>query len=208
MKQKNTGNKKTLLISAISVAAIIIAVAVAMIISALNQGKQIRLISIASTPDDTNYYVGEAANYEGLKILVTLVNGDTYTVGAKDCIITGFDSSKAAESQTVTVNYRDFLATFTVTIEDFPAPKPKLVAISWESFPTKNTYEKGERIDTSGGVLIRHYSDNTTEPISLIPDYVPGFNDVRYTPGTHTLTVKYKEGSSIVEEELTITVME
>ena len=66
---KNTDKtKKIILISSIiAVAAIIIAVAVAMILSSIKQGKEIRLISIASTPNDVNYYVGESADYTGLK---------------------------------------------------------------------------------------------------------------------------------------------
>ena len=204
---KNTDKtKKIILISSIiAVAAIIIAVAVAMILSSIKQGKEIRLISIASTPNDVNYYVGESADYTGLKVLVTQVNGDTYTVDASACTFTGFDTSKATEKQTVSVNYKNFIATFDITVEEFPTPKPKLVGISFKTYPTKLEYNAGERFSHTGGMLLREYSDGSTVELSLVPSYVQeSFEAVRYTPGEHEITVTYREGSTKVTTTLPI----
>ena len=155
-----------------------------------NHQKQIKNISISSTPYDTEYYVGEELNTEGLSIQVLRNNKEFYFVDASKCDISGFDSSKPVERQIITVSYKGFICTFSVSIIELPKPVPVLKSIYIETLP-KTEYKVGESLDTTGGVLVREYQDGSSARITLINWYVYGFDSS--TPGTYTLTLMYYE---------------
>lgn len=168
-------------------------------------GQQIKNIIISSTPDKTIYWVGEKANYDGLRVQVVRNNGESFTVRAGKCQITGFDSAEAEENQTITVDYQGHTATFMVSIQQPPKPTPVLKSIKVVKQPDKTVYKLGETLDTNGGMLLREYVDGTTAEITLVNSYVSGFYDI-HTPGTYELTVKYKENGIIAETTYDIAV--
>lgn len=177
-------------------------------------GQEIQYISVSSTPDKTVYLVGDEANYDGLRITVTRNNGETFAVRANKCQITGFDSSEAKKSQTITVSYEGFTTTFFIKIEEPPKLTPALMSIKLETLP-KTEYKLGEWLNTDGGVILCEYVDGSVYRLSLENSDVFGFvidstegSYVTQKAGTYELTVKHMEQGIICETTYTITVTE
>ena len=192
--------------------AVILIVAIAVVVLTVvlpaveKHGQQIKNIIVSSAPDKTVYLVGEEVDYDGLRVLVTRNNGETFTVRAGKCEITGFDSAKAVDLQTITVNYEGFTTSFAIRVEEPPKPTPVLKGISIETLP-KVQYKLGDPLDTTGGVILREYVDGSTARVNLVNGNVSGYAAIK-TPGTYELTVKYKENGITAHTTYTITVTE
>ena len=200
-------NSKILAAALVSVAVLVLAI---VLVSTLQDNDPVvepRSLSVSAYPDKTTYYVGESATFNGLKLKMTLTNGASVTVDGSECEITGFDSSKAMDNQTITVKYKGLQTAFAVTIQEMATglPDAKYTGISFKTLP-KTNYKVKEWLDTSGGVLLVHYDDGTSREIGLIDDYVYGFTSDK--PGTYTITVKYVERGLYGETTYTITVTE
>lgn len=78
-------------------------------------------IAIATAPTKTKYQVGDSLDLTGLVVNATYKDGQgadvVLSVDANSLEVTGFDSSAAAEAQTITVAYQGKIATFTVTVQ-------------------------------------------------------------------------------------------
>ena len=168
------------------------------------QGMEVKSIAITKIPDKVVYTVGEEADYDGLRVQVIRNNGETFTVRASACQISGFDSSKATDGQVIIVSYNGFMASFSISIKESPKPKPVLESIELYKLP-KTEYKVGQTLDTTGGALKLHYSDGSELRVNLTNQDVFGFDAIK-GPGTYTLTVKYKENGVIVSTTYTITV--
>ena len=172
------------------------------------RANKVRTISLSSTPYVTEYFVGEELDCEGLLIVATKNNGQTFYVDISDCTISGFDSSIPKETQIVTVNYKGLKVTFSVKIKQTSAETPILVAIRLETLP-KTQYKLGEWLDTSGGVIVREYKDGTTKNIGLVNSYVSGWIEAYNSGvGTYTLKVSYVESGILQETFYEITISE
>ena len=84
-------------------------------------------------------------------------------------------------------------------------PAPVLKQIRLETLP-KTEYTLGERLDTSGGVLLCEYTDGSARRINLTSSMVSGFDKVK-SPGTYTLTVRYEEKGVVATTTYAIRVM-
>ena len=204
-------NIKLVVIAAIA-AIILIALAVVIIYTPDDDSIQVKNISfifIASTPNKQKYYVGEEADFEGLRITAVYQDGKTASIPYSECTITGFDTSIPAEKQTITVKYQNFDATFSIIVKELPKPTPVLVRIYFQKLP-KTEYTFGERLDTSGGMLVREYKDGSTMTITLVNNYIYGWKAAKEAyeagiEGPYTLTVKYKENGILAETTYEIT---
>lgn len=67
----------------------------------------------------------------------------------------------------------------------------KLVKITFKKLP-KTKYNVGDDLSISGGMLLRHYEDGSTEELELSYSMVRDFDAA--APGTYTVTVMYFEG--------------
>lgn len=193
----------------ISIVAGVILVAVltlTLILPAIERnGQELDGIMISATPDKTVYLVGEEANYDGLRITVTRKNGETFTVRATDCQITGFDSS-AEGSVCINVKYEGFDAAFYIKVEEPPRVVPAISGIRLETLP-KTEYKLGEPLDTTGGIIICEYVDGTTAKLNLVNSFVSGYGDID-KPGEYELTVKYVENGIVCRTTYKIVVTE
>lgn len=171
-----------------------------------NYGQQISHISIESMPDNVVYYVGEEADFSGLKLVCVLNNGKTTDIDLADCVITGFDTSKPYEYQKITIRYLDYFIFFNIVVNDNIKPIPKLTSITMDTLP-KTEYRLGDRLDTKGGVICCYYNDGTSFRVSLLNSYVSGFRAIE-EPGVYELTVTYEENGIIATTTYTITVTE
>ena len=171
------------------------------------QGEQIEQIYVSSNPEKIVYFIGEEADFSGLKIEAMRKNGETFTVYTNKCQITGFDSSVAGH-KTITVIYEGYTTMFYVKVEEPPRLTPTLVRISLDTMP-KTEYKVGEWLDTTGGVILCEYADGSTHRVSLINGHVYGWENVDgHGPNTYTLTVRYKENGILAETTYTINVTE
>ena len=168
-------------------------------------GQKLDSIMISSTPDKIIYLVGEEANYDGLRITVTRKNGETFTVRASDCQITGFDSSEPKQ-MVIAVTYEGLTTDFSIKVEEVPHQVPPLTGIHLDPLP-KTEYKLGEPLDTTDGVIIREYADGSTAKAVLMYSYVYGFEGIT-KPGEYTLIVEYIENGITAETTYTITVTE
>lgn len=75
-------------------------------------------IAIATPAAKTAYKVGEPLDVTGLTLTVTLSDGSTSEVSVNPGMVTGFSSSAAAPSQTLTVTYGGKTTTYTVSITE------------------------------------------------------------------------------------------
>ena len=166
-------------------------------------GQQIKSILVSNAPKKNVYLIGEEANYDGLRVLVTRNNGETFTVRAAKCNITGFDSSKAGFIR-VQVEYEGAVSDFSVEIKEPPRLTPTLKSITMEKLP-KTEYKLGEGLDTTGGVILCEYVDGSVFRVNLTNHAVHGYRSIS-SPGTYELTVKYMENGVIAETTYTITV--
>lgn len=172
----------------------------------ISDGQQVSHILIETMPDKVVYYVGEEADYTGLKLVCVLNNGDTTDIDLADCVITGFDTSKPYEYQKITIRYLDYFIFFNIIVNDNIKPIPKLTSIAMDTLP-KTEYRLGDRLDTKGGVICCYYNDGTSFRVSLLNSYVSGFRAIE-EPGVYELTVTYEENGIIATTTYTITVTE
>ena len=165
---------------------------------------------ISMLPTNREYYVGEDPDFSGLEIGIIKPKGKTefikYTTDNSSITITGFDSSTPTEDQRITVTYEGYTAYFSVKIKEIPKPAPVLKSISLETLP-KTEYKLGERLDTTGGVILCEYKDGTITRVNLTNGDVSGYSRID-APGTYELTVKYKKNGIIATTTYTITVTE
>ena len=157
------------------------------------EGEEVTGITISSTPYDLEYIVGEDIDYDGLIIIATQRNGNTFSVPLTDCTISGYDNTKATDSLTIRVEYKGYIVTFNVQVKE--APKPVTLASIEMYILPKTVYKisEGLSLDTTGGYILRKYSDGSEKTLPLINAYVTNF-DKNWGRGFHTVHVKYKEG--------------
>ncbi len=101
-------------------------------------------IKITEKPIKTEYYVGDGLDLTGLEVKALYDDGTEKDVTDK-VTVSGFDSSKEAESQEITVTYGGKTTSFTVKI------KPLLVEkIEITKEPLKKIYYTGDKLDLEG----------------------------------------------------------
>lgn len=167
--------------------------------------KNIDRISVISIPTKTQYKLGEKLDLTGGKIAVIYEDNTTEEIDLTDPLVgvTGYDPNNTGV-QTITVNYKNKLTTFSVTVSkdgsgeiDDPDTKT-LTRIVVSKKPTKTTYEYGEKINLSGGKIKLIYSDDSTEEIDMTDSNVSvsGYNALK--SGAQTITLNYKGKSTTV----------
>nr|WP_325256997.1 S-layer homology domain-containing protein [uncultured Oscillibacter sp.] len=79
-------------------------------------------ISVSSTAHKTEYTAGESLDVTGLTIEAVYSNGDRRTVPVTADMVSGFDSSAPAESQTLTITYEGKSTSYAVRITPTQQP--------------------------------------------------------------------------------------
>ena len=120
-----------------------------------------RGIEIETEPTKTAYKVGENLSLEGLSVKVLYEGGASRVLDAEEYEVTGFDSSEAG-TVTLTVEYKTFTDTFTVTVEN-----PILESIEINIKPTKTKYVLGAELDLSGMVVKAKYDTGDSKTITV-----------------------------------------
>lgn len=82
-----------------------------------------------NAPTKTVYDLGESLDTTGMTVTASYEDGTEDVVDLSKVIVTGFDSSKVTEKQTVTVKYAGQTATFDVEIRNFTLENAKEDAV-------------------------------------------------------------------------------
>lgn len=168
-----------------------------------------RGINIATHPK-LSYYVGEDFSSTGISVQVVMSKqSETYFVDESQLTFSGFDSSVATESLTITVEYKGYTTSYKVEIKEKPAEVPKLTGIRLDdSFKTTYTLEswntKGPRFRDVN--LICTYSDGTEKEIPMQAGYASGINLELTSAGTTSFKISYSEGGIKAETIVTVTI--
>lgn len=193
MKIRSKRNNKALIIAIVAVVVVVLATAgVLFSIGMTDEG-----ISLISTPNDVIYYQYEPFEITGLRVQLDKKN-DAFSkeIDLADVTITGFDSSKVAKEQVITVSYKGFSTTFKVEIAPLPAEQASVVRIDLDmddGYEMKTVYEEFEPLDLTHMYLILTYSDGTKERIPVTKDMISGYDNREVT--TTPLRVKVTYGN-------------
>ncbi|MBQ9978761.1 MAG: bacterial Ig-like domain-containing protein [Clostridia bacterium] len=217
MKLQNKKNQttKTVVIAIVAVVLIVLIIGAIFVFGGDNStpkhnATDIVGISMSAFPK-MEYYVGEELESKGAKVQV-LTYDMTYTsfVEYGSLTFSGFDSSTPVEEQVITVSYKGFTTTFTVTIKEIPQETPNVE--SFEIFDFKTTITMSDWNEFGPISLIRGstlkivYSDGTMgDPVYVDPSWVWGYQKVSQ-PGTFDLTIKYNNDGTLYEKVVTITI--
>ena len=124
-------------------------------------------ISIA-TPGKTAYTVGEALDVSGMTIKVDYSDGTSATIPVTAAMVSGFDSSAPATSQTLTITYEGKTTTYDVSISD-TAPVTYDITVSAGA---NGTASASAASATAG----------TTITVTATPDSGYELDKITYTP--------------------------
>lgn len=212
--QRRQENTKILIIAAIALVVLagLIALTVFVIIPAFQvKNTPTEGIRIAKLPDKRVYLQDELYSSTGMVVEFIALDGTITEIPIDKCKITGFDSSKAAENQTIKVSYRGYSATYTVTIKktSTPAQEPYLIELITMPKTQYKVSELPSGVDAKGGVLRVTYTDGTTGEVELTDPrvFISGFMSIN-SKGEYTLTVSFADKGVRAKTTYTITVID
>ena len=150
-----------------------------------NLEEAIQEISILSLPKKLSYYCGETIDIAGGTIQITYVSGDTVELPLSVEMITGYDPNRLG-SQTLTVTYKEFTATFDIQV----SKKPIATKILLKSMPTNPKYVQGTKFDLSGAAISVIYDNGEAKVVDITDSMISG-GDI-YTIGKQELIISYE----------------
>lgn len=150
-----------------------------------NMEEAIQEISILSLPKKLSYYCGEPIDIAGGTIQVTYVSGDAMELPLSVEMLTGYDPNRLG-SQTLTVTYKEFTATFDIQV----SKKPIATKILLKSMPTNSKYVQGTKFDLSGSAISVIYDNGETKVVDITDSMISG-GDI-YTIGKQELIISYE----------------
>lgn len=146
--------------------------------------KSITSIAVTTLPTKATYVEGQPLNPDGGELTVYYNNNNSETVPLADAQLS-YPLDKIGVV-TVIAEYQGFTVSFEV---EFVAKSIESISVT---APTKTEYLEGkDELDVTGGKVILHYNDGTTEEIVMTADMVTGFDNTKL--GKQTLTVTYEE---------------
>lgn len=162
----------------------------------------------------TNYTVGDSPVYTGLCVGFETTGAGTVYVYYEDdpenFTITGFDSSKAVESQTITVTYGGHTDTFTIKVSKVTSASATLTGIRLDPAPPAEV-SYGYPPDVTNAKIICEYSDGSTKTVDLEYENLSNYEDdiLAASPGDQvTIKVVYTEKGITCETSFTVTITE
>ena len=156
-------------------------------------------LEIYSAPK-TQYYLGEAFDLDGARILVSYVNGQEELVDVTPSMVSDFDSSVLG-TQYIKIYYGN--ASVTVQVEVI---RRSITTVELE-IPTDNyDHVQGQNLKTEGSNLIVTYADGSVETIPVTADMCTGYD--RNVIGQQSITVTATIGGETVTAMYAVNVRE
>jgi len=163
--------------------------------------KTLERIEVTQLPDKLSYLeVKDSLDVSGGVITLYYDNDTSEEISITEDMVSGFNNTIIG-AQVLTVTYMGKTSTYQVNIAE-----KKLQYVSVSKLPTKTTFYKNiDKLDISGGRLLLHYNNDTTDEISLSLDMISGFNNLKV--GKQLLTVSYLGKTTafyvnVVEQEI------
>lgn len=215
MRLKKQNNKRIIIISIIAIVVVLALVACGVLIY-INSQKAPEMkpddiigIELSSRPSLTEYFVGEQFKPEGAKIQVLTYDYEkSYFVDHTALSFSGFDGSKLGE-QVITVTYKGFTTTFTITVKEIASAPPALTSIRMgDGFSTTytldywNTY--GPKVNNTTLVLV--YSDGSEVEVGMKRSYCSEIDRNVQSAGTTQFIVTYEDAGIVVSTTVTVTI--
>lgn len=121
-------------------------------------------IAVNSTGHKTAYTVGDSLDVSGLTIEVTMSDSSKNIVNVTENMISGFDSSTAAASQTLTIHYEGKVTTYDISIAAPMIPPASVkhtvtVHDSYASVSGAGNYTVSDTVNISAGTRIGYAFD-------------------------------------------------
>ena len=110
-------------------------------------------ISVNSTNHKTAYHVGDSLDVTNLTILVRYSDQSTNTVPVTEKMVSGFNASAPAASQTLTIEYEGLRTTYVISITEVPVVAAYQVTVNNSHAPTTGAgrYEAGQQVTVHAG---------------------------------------------------------
>ena len=166
----------------------------------------VRSITISSTGHKTLYQVGEPLDVTGLTLTVTMSNNSEYLVPVAAGMVSGFNSSAAAQDQTLTVTYGGKTTTYTISISDGTGTGPIAVTgVTLNKSSTTLTVGSSERLtatvspNTAANKNVIWASQNTAVATVDAAGTVTAVN-----AGTAVITVTTEDGGKTASCSVTV----
>lgn len=215
MRLKKQNNKRIIIIAIITVVVVLALIAGGVLIY-INSQKSPEMkpddiigIELSSTPSLTEYFVGEQFKPEGARVqVITHDYEKSYFVDHTALSFSGFDGSKLGE-QVITVTYKGFTTTFTITVKEIASAPPVLTSIRMgDGFSTTytldywNTY--GPKVNNTTLVLV--YSDGSEVEVGMKRSYCSEIDRNVQSAGTTQFIVTYEDAGIVVSTTVTVTI--
>ena len=164
-------------------------------------------ITISGSNYKKAYYIGEKLDVTGLEIKATMTDESTQTVAATADMVTGFDSSKAVDSQTLTITYEGWTATYEIAVRERPSASSsddvKTTTDSTTSEKTTGTTVKDSKTETvkdEQGEDISKITAKVSDKVAdkLVDEAVSNKSD------SVEITVKSNDGNKAGQTEIEI----
>lgn len=142
-------------------------------------------ISVSSTFKSI-YYTGDSIDLSDGKILVTYETGSTETIDITEAMVSGFDTTSAGESKTLTISYGEKTTTVTYKVTQLTITQISLL----NGF--KSNYFVGDSLDVSGGKITVTYNSGKTESVNITASMVSNFSTTSACSAIATITYEGK----------------
>ncbi len=142
-------------------------------------------LQIVKTPDKTTYWQGETLDTTGLLVQKVMNNGTTEEISIGNAALTIDYDFSSIGTQTVTLSYNDFSATFDCTVKAV-----EVTGIDIISEPYKTSYIEGATLNTEGLKVQTKLSNGEVATITANDSNLSFVYDFS-TAGRKTVTVKY-----------------
>ena len=132
---------------------------------------EVESISVSSTGHKTSYEIGDVLDVTGLQITAEKTDGGKEIIDVKADMVSGFDSSRAVDAQTLTITYGDKTAEYTIKIDrkSIDAPAADTTEFVYDGNAKTYTLEENEAYTVSGNVQTNAASHDVT--VSLTDNY-------------------------------------
>ena len=164
-------------------------------------------ITISGSNYKKAYYIGEKLDVTGLEIKATMTDESTQTVAVTSDMVTGFDSSKAVDSQTLTITYEGQTATYEITVRERPSASSsddvKTTTDSTTSEKTTGTTVKDSKTETIKNEQGEDISKVTAKVSDKVADKLVD-EAVSSKSDNVEITVKSKDGNKAGQTEIEI----
>lgn len=145
--------------------------------SSLKETSVLNSIAITKSATKLTYSVGDTLDISGLEVTGTYADNTTTVQSVKVGNVTGFDSSKPAANEPLTITVGGKTTIYNVGIK----AAPNSIAITKPA--AKLTYNIKDKLDISGLEITGTYSDGTKAVISITASNITGFDSSKAAAG-------------------------